>query len=80
MLGGTMPITTPPHVPVDRHAAREARLAEAKRRARYVSSYARTPFEQELGNDVLFLLREIKRLEEMIQAESLPFDAFGEGA
>jgi hypothetical protein len=70
-----MPTTPPLHLPADLHVAREVRLAEAKRRARYVASYARTPFEQELGDDVLYLLREIKRLEAQLQAESLPFDA-----
>jgi hypothetical protein len=58
--------------PVPFAEARITRLAEAKRRARYVSSFPRTVFEGELAADVLYLLRELTRLERA--GPALPFE------
>ena len=49
------------------------RLEEAYRRARFAFNHPLTPFETELSQDVLYLLREVKRLEKLLPA-TLPFE------
>lgn len=55
------------------HGDRLERLEEAQRRAAWTSRYPHTKFEELLSADVLFLLRDIKRLERLAPA-ALPFE------
>lgn len=64
-------LESPPLPPA---AARRERLEEIRRMARYVYANPRSKFESELAGHAFFLLREIKRLEELLEEPALPFE------
>lgn len=59
--------------PLPPEEARRERLEEIRRMARYCHANPRSKFEEELAAHVFYLLRELKRLEELATAPALPW-------